>query len=213
MSCSQCRGIASFFDEKVAAREYRGYLKKGPGKTTRMLIEGIRAEGFRAISLLDIGGGIGAIQHALVGDCLVEGTSVDASPAYLETARSEAQREGYVDKMVYRQGDFVTLAPEIRQADVVALDRVICCYDDMSQLVRASASKAKQRYGLVFPRVNWLTRIGFPVVNLILRFRRSPFRIFLHAPDTVESILLDQGFVLRLHRCTLLWQVRLYAVG
>ncbi len=213
MSCSQCRGIASFFDRKVATREYRKYLKKGPSKTTRWLIEGVRADIDEASSLLDIGGGIGAIQHALVGNGLSTGFSVDASPAYLETARSEAERTGYAAKMTYLLGDFVSLAPDVPPADIVTLDRVICCYDEMDRLVAESSSKARKRYGLVFPRVNFLTRIGAAFLNGFLRLKRSPFRIFLHDPARVEALLTNRGFDLFVHRKTLLWQVRIYASG
>ncbi|WP_457652686.1 class I SAM-dependent methyltransferase [Rhodocaloribacter sp.] len=183
MSCTQCRGIASFFDEKVAARELRKYRKRGPHKTTQMLIDAIRAEAGEAETLLDIGGGIGAIQHALVGEGVVaQGLDVDASPAYLETARTEAERRGYAEKVRYLQGNFVDVADEVPPVDVVTLDRVICCFDDMEQLVTRSSEKAKRVYGLVFPRVTPFTRIGFRVLNAFLRFRRSAFRVFLHPP-------------------------------
>ena len=114
MSCTQCKGIASFFDEKVAARELRQYRKRGPHKTTQMLIDAIRETADGAETLLDIGGGVGAIQHALVGEGVVaRGFDVDASHAYLETARAEAERRGYAEKMRYVPGNFVDVADEI----------------------------------------------------------------------------------------------------
>jgi magnesium-protoporphyrin O-methyltransferase len=212
MSCTQCRGIASFFDEKVAARELRKYRKRGPHKTTQMLIDAIRTEAGEAESLLDIGGGIGAVQHALVGEGVVaQGLDVDASPAYLETARAEAERRGYAEKVRYLQGNFVDVADEVPPVDVVTLDRVICCFDDMEQLVTRSSEKAQRLYGLVFPRVTPFTRIGFRVLNAFLRFRRSAFRVFLHPPEAVDALIRARGFSLRTHRRSLLWQVRLYA--
>ncbi len=212
MSCTQCKGIASFFDEKVAARELRKYRKRGPHKTTQMLIDAIRAEAGEAETLLDIGGGIGAIQHALVGEGVVaKGFDVDASTAYLETARTEAERRGYAEKVRYLQGNFVDVADEIPPVDVVTLDRVICCFDDMEQLVTRSSERAKRIYGLVFPRVTPFTRLGFRVLNAFLRFRRSAFRVFLHPPETVDALIRAHGLSLRTHRHSFLWQVRLYA--
>ena len=65
MTCRQCRGIEQFFDQKEASRELKGYREKGPAKSTQMLIDAIEADGIEDKTLLDIGGGVGAIQHEL----------------------------------------------------------------------------------------------------------------------------------------------------
>ena len=44
------------------------------------------------------------------------------------------------------------MSDEIEAADVVTLDRVICCYPDMEALVGRSAERALRLYGLVHPR-------------------------------------------------------------
>lgn len=210
MSCRQCQGISSFFDDRVAARERKKYRKRGPDKSTRLLIEALREHAGEARTLLDIGGGIGAIQHAFVGDGFEAGVSVDASPAYLHTARAEAEERGYVHKMRYLEGDFLAHADAVSEADVVTLDRVICCFDDMEALVTASAGKARRLYGLVFPRVNVLTRPGFRMLNLMLRLRRSAFRTYLHPTERVDALVRARGLHLVTYRQTLLWQVRVY---
>ncbi|MBI2966094.1 MAG: hypothetical protein HYY34_07815 [Chloroflexi bacterium] len=66
MNCCQCQGIEQVFNAKVAARELRAYRKKGPRKTTRLLIDALKAEGVDGLTLLDIGGSIGKIQHELL---------------------------------------------------------------------------------------------------------------------------------------------------
>ncbi|GIV58263.1 MAG: hypothetical protein KatS3mg042_1176 [Rhodothermaceae bacterium] len=211
MSCTQCRGVASFFDHRIAQRELKRYRRRGPSRTTQWLLEALRQEAPGARTLLDIGGGVGAIQHALVGNGYEAGISVDASPAYLEAARREAEARGYAHRMTYHLGDFTTLAPTLPACDVVTLDRVICCFDDMEALVTGSAKKARLAYGLVFPRVHLFTRIGFHLLNTFLRLRGSSFRIFLHPPDRVDALVRAHGLTLRVHRHTLLWQVRVYA--
>ena len=57
-----------------------------------------------------------------------EGTSADASPAYLAAARTEAESRSYANRMRYVDGDFVEPAGELDAADIVTLDRVVCCY-------------------------------------------------------------------------------------
>ncbi|RMF54261.1 MAG: class I SAM-dependent methyltransferase, partial [Bacteroidetes bacterium] len=117
MSCTQCRGVASFFDHRIAQRELKRYRRRGPSRTTQWLLEALRQEAPGARTLLDIGGGVGAIQHALVGNGYEAGISVDASPAYLEIARREAEARGYAHRMTYHLGDFTTLAPTLPACD------------------------------------------------------------------------------------------------
>ena len=111
MSCPQCQGHEHLFDQKTASQELKNYRKKGPSKSTRLLIEALTASSLKGMTLLDIGGGIGAIQHELLKLGLRHATSVDASVAYLEAAKDEAQRQGHADRVSYHYGDFVALAP------------------------------------------------------------------------------------------------------
>ena len=97
--------------------------------------------------------------------------------------------------MQYVAGDFVAVAQEIAPADLVALDRVICCYPDMASLVGRSASLARRRYGLVYPRDTWLSRVGIRILNLQFRLTRSPFRAYVHRTAEVEAIVASHGLV------------------
>ncbi len=62
----------------------------------------------------------------------------------------------------------------------MTLDRVICCYDDMSALVGLSAARAKQLYGVVSPRDTWWLRLFILVQNIVMRTRRAPMRFFVY---------------------------------
>ena len=64
MSCPQCQGLESLFDKGVAAGDLDNYRRKGPSRQTRLLLDAIREVGVKGLTLLDIGGGVGAIQPA-----------------------------------------------------------------------------------------------------------------------------------------------------
>jgi magnesium-protoporphyrin O-methyltransferase len=208
--CGQCQGIESLFDQGIAHRELKHYRKKGPAKETRMLLDVLRDSDIEAATLLDIGGGIGAIQHELAREGVRQVIGVDASTAYLEAARTEAERQGYADRAQYIHGDFVDIAPNIEAADIVTLDRVLCCYHDMKTLVGLSAARAGKIYGVVFPQDTWWMRVGFSVINAFQRLRRHPFRVFVHQTQAVDALLGEMGFEKCYHRHTLLWQVVVY---
>lgn len=209
--CPQCRGIESLFDEKTAKKELRTYQKKGPGKTTRMLLNALKDAGVAQKSLLDIGGGVGVIQLELLKAGVTKVINVDASTAYIETARKEAQQQGHADKVSYHYGDFVELAPDISAVDIVTLDRTICCYHNMPALVAASSEKAQHFYGVVYPRDTWWVKLGQLAGNLGLWLLRNPYRIFIHPTSEVEALLHRHGFKRQFYAKTLIWQVVLYA--
>lgn len=170
----------------------------------------LQHEDLRGGELLDIGGGIGAIQHSLMEHGLSHAVHVDASTAYLAASKDEAARRGHRDRVVYAHGDFVQLSADLHDADFVTLDRVVCCYPDMPRLIAASTSKARQLYGLSYPRERTATRAGLALGNLYFRLRGSDFRSYLHSPAAITSEILQRGFELVARDHTLLWEVALY---
>jgi magnesium-protoporphyrin O-methyltransferase len=198
------------FDARHAARQLRDYHRSGPMRMTRALIDALAEGGVDRQTVLDIGGGVGAVHHELLRSGAATAVDVDASRAYISAAHEEAVRQGHEDRVQYVAGDFVAVAPEIAPADLVALDRVICCYPDMASLVGRSASLARRRYGLVYPRDTWLSRVGIRIINLQFRLTRSRFRVYVHRTAEVEAILADHGLERRLHRTSLIWQLSLF---
>jgi magnesium-protoporphyrin O-methyltransferase len=211
MPCSQCRGIERFFDDKEAAKELRNYRNKGPSRTTQMLLDAIGEHGVEGKTLLDIGGGVGAIQHELLRAGADSVTSVEASSAYLQTSKQEAERQGHADRVSYQAGNFVDVAADVDPADVVTLDRVICCYHDVEALLGQAAEKAGTLLGLVHPRDSWPIRPAFRSLNLFFRLRKCPFRVYVHPNPVVQEILSRNGFRRISYRTTFVWQVSLYS--
>jgi magnesium-protoporphyrin O-methyltransferase len=211
MECCQCQGIERSFNKKIAARELKQYRKKGPTKTTRMLLEALEAEGLDGNTLLDIGGGIGAIQHELLSNGVSTATTVEASTAYIEVSQAETERLGHDDRVNHLYGNFVDLAADIEPVDIVTLDKVICCYDDMEALVSLSSLRARKWYGLVYPRNNWLNKLIFPLINLYSWAQRNPYRAYLHPTDAVDEIVRRNGMAPRFQSNTAIWQVVVYA--
>jgi spermidine synthase len=176
-----------------------------------VLLDAIRHEGVERASVLDIGGGIGAIQQELLAAGAAHATAVEASSAYLRAALAEAERRGTVDRVSFRPGDFVAIADEVEPADVVTLDRVICCYPDMESLVSRSADRARRVYGLVYPQDAWWVRLGIRAGNLMLRLGRRAFRAHAHRTVAVDAVARAHGLEPALRRRVgPIWQVALY---
>ena len=210
MTCCDAPAWANQFDRKTALRDLRDYRKHGPATTTQALIDALKRAGVERSTVLDIGGGVGAIQLELLKAGAREATSVDVSAPYLAAAREEATRQGLSGRITFQIGDFVDLAPRIPAADVVTLDRVVCCYARMEPLVRLSAERCRCLYGLVYPRDHWLERSVVAVENAFRGVWRNPFRSFVHSVDAMDALIRSLGFTLRTKVRTFAWEVVVY---
>jgi len=203
-------GIEREFDDKLATKELLEYQKDGPIKSTQILIDALIAEGVSEATLLDIGGGIGAIQHELLKAGASSSMSVEASRAYVEVMQGEAERQGHADQIRQVHGNFVDLAADLPQFDIVTLDRVICCYHDVQSLLEKSLALTRDVYGLVFPLVNWKAKIAGFLENVLHRLHRCPFRFFLHPPEVIEDTIHSRGFERRFYKEQGIWQIAIY---
>ena len=205
-----CDGGFEIFDEKSAEEDLQRYRGHGPDATTATLVDMIRDRGVSGSSLLDIGGGIGVIDHELLRLGAGHAVLVDASGPAVEMARREARRRGTLDRLEFVDGDFVSRASDVDVADIVTLDRVICCYPDVESLVRLSATRARSLYGLVLPRDRRLLRWALPLLNAWFRLRGFRYRTFLHANAKVDALVAAAGLRQVRESRTFMWRVVLY---
>lgn len=205
-----CQALEGLFDERSARDSLARYRRSGPRDTTRRLVAALLAQGVTGTTLLDIGGGIGAIQHELLAAGAGRAVAVDVSAASLAGDREEAERRGWGDRVTTIQGDFVGLAPGIGPADVVTLDRVVCCYPDLAALVTASAARTKRLYGLVYPRDAVWTRVGIGLENLVHRWHGTAFRGFVHPEARIAALVRAQGLVPAVRHEGIVWVVAVF---
>lgn len=198
------------FGERVARADLRRYRRRGPARTTRVLLAALEAEGIAGATVLDIGSGVGTIAHHLLNVGAGAAVLVEASSAYLRAAAEEGDRQGHVDRMSFHEGDFVALADDLPRATVVTLDRALCCYPDMPGLVTASTAACEGLYGLVYPRDTWWTRAGVAVTNLLVRFGSAGFRVYVHPTDAVERRIEAAGLRPVFHRHSGAWRVAVF---
>ena len=203
-------GCANVFGTREAEADLKRYRRKGPDSTTKALIEAIVAEGIEGATLLDIGGGIGAIAFELLEAGAASAQSVDATEAYVTVELQEAARRGFAERVTARVGDFVALAPEFEPADVVTLDKVVCCYIDMPALVSRAAERARRLVGIVFPRETWWNRIAARLIDTWSWLTRSPVRWRLHPPADIDRVFVGAGFERHEVSRDLIWHVVLY---
>lgn len=210
MPCNCCEITDQTFGEDSARADVRSYHKRGPSKQTRLLLEAIRSLGLKNAELLDIGGGIGVIHHELLEDVAREATHVDASSAYLKEAKQEAARRGHAGRVRFVHADFTEVASDVSKADIVTLDRVVCCYPDFRGLLSAAADHSQRALAFTYPRETWYLRLGLGIINFFQRLRKDPFRVFLHPIAEMDALLQKQGLQRISLRRLFVWEMALY---
>ena len=210
MSCLHCCGANQLFDEKSAKKELKRYLNKGVKGPTKRLTDAFKKLNLNGLSLLDIGGGIGTISLELIPYGISKVVSIDASSGYLNSAKSEAEKRHYTF-INYHLGDFVAESEQIELHDIVTLDKVLCCYPYVDELLKTSLSKTAKYYALVYPQTHWMAHLSAMFVNLRMKIQRNPFRTFIHSSKLIESAIKDAGFSkIYTDRIGVSWQVHIY---
>jgi magnesium-protoporphyrin O-methyltransferase len=204
-----CSAVRSKFDASVAEGDLRRYRRKGPNPTTRILLDLIRQHG-AGNSVLDVGAGIGALSLELLASGFRQATAVDAAPAYLAAARSEADRQGRGAALKLLEGDFVELAATVESADVVVMDRVVCCYPEFAALLSAALTHSRRWFAMSYPRDRWDIRLVVKGRNAMRGWRGNPFRSFVHPVTAMDALAGRQGFRRVAHAGTFVWAVALY---
>ena len=161
----------------------------------------------RGETVLEIGGGIGEIELELLRAGAKQAVNVELSTAYEAEGRALFAQAGLGDRVDWRYGDVATDRELASEADVVVLNRVVCCYPDMPALVNAAAAKTRRALALSFPRDIWLMRVGVRAINAWSRVRRSDFRFFVHPPSDIVATANARGLRVVGEHTGRLWQV------
>lgn len=183
---------------------------RGPGVTTKLLRDGLAAAYLLDGTLLDVGTGIGALTFELLERGVTHAVGVDASRAYLASAEEEAARRGRWQSTSFIHGDFVDVAAAVPHADIVTLDRVVCCYPSHQSLLDHSLRHAGRGFAFSYPRDRWFVKLMVWTENVLRRLASKPFRTFVHPVAQMEKVIRDAQFELVSRRQTMTWSADVY---
>jgi len=193
MKCCSAKGCDEFFSERVARRDAARYRRTGIDGNARRVVDFVRRHDLEGSTVLEVGGGVGAIQLELLQAGAARAENVELSPAYEPYAAELLQAAGLEGRVERRLLDFADQAGEVQPADVVVLHKVVCCYPDYEALVGAAAAHAKRQLVLTFPRESWWMRLGIAGANLIQRLRGRSFRVYVHPPAAMIAVARSYG--------------------
>ena len=202
--CCSPKGYRWVFSERSARAEARKYRRRGLDGTSRRIVDFLKTQGVEGRTVLEVGGGIGAIQIELLKAGATRAVSIELTPTYEDVATGLLIDAGLTDRVERKVMDFAQVASEVEGADVVIMNRVICCYPDMPRLAGAAADHARQLLVMSYPTGAWWMRAGLAVSNFMLWLLRREFHVFVHPPSEIiattrqrglEPVLDEQGVV------------------
>jgi magnesium-protoporphyrin O-methyltransferase len=181
------------FSKRLARRDARRYRRKGLDKTAQLMVDRLAERGVSDATVLEVGGGVGAIDIELLRAGAREATVVELSEEYDGEAAELLAENGLQERVSRRHGDFVELEGDVEPADVVVMHRVVCCYPDPESLVGAAAGHARRLLALSFPRDSWWVRVGWYAVDAWFRLVYR-FASFVHPRERILGAAARLGF-------------------
>lgn len=213
MAGSCCaRDYEKVFGRKTAARDARRFRRRGLRGSAKTLVE--LAGDVRGATVLEVGGGVGAIEIELLDYGATSATNVELAATYEDAARGLLEERGLTDRVERRVGDFVAEADSIPAHDVVVMHRVVCCYPDVNALVGAGAEHARRRMVLTFPQERRLSRAVLSAVNAVMRLTGSTFQVYIHPFDRIAAAAGAHGLgLVERRRSGYVWETAAFSLS
>ena len=204
------------FDDWVDHWTSKATKKPTAAKVTASLLDAITEAGVADRTVLDVGCGIGDLAIEVVARGAASGTGYDLSPKAIEEARRLAASRGVGDRMRFEVGDGAKL--DLPAADIVVINRVVCCYPDTDNLLDHTLGAARSVFAMTAPvskgRDGLVNRLWSTLENVGYRLRPKKyggFRTFIHDLDRIDERIRAAGFrrVRHEHR-RVVWDLAVY---
>ena len=206
--CCNARGCDDFFGGKFARRVAKRYRRRGPDKTATRILAFLEREGVEAATVLEIGGGVGEIQLELLKRGAASAVNLELSPAYDAEARDLLREAGIDESRAVRRLHDIAEDPEgVEPADIVVLNRVVCCYPDHERLLGAAAAHARRLLVFSHPPRNLAARAVIRAENVGLRLAGKEFRTYAHPPAAMLDVCRANGLRATYAHAGTVWHV------
>lgn len=192
-ACCPSSACEEIFNVKFARKTLKRYRKKGLSAFERRMLHVITARQLEGARVLEIGGGIGAIQTELLAMGAAEGEIVELVQAYEPYARELARERRIEDRTRFRVADVMAQPESVAPAAVVVLNRVVCCSPDGVRLTAVAARLAERVLVLSFPRDRMLVRALAAAINGTQRLMGRSFRAFVHPQVALHAAAEREG--------------------
>jgi len=194
------------FKPKKARSTFRRYRKKGLDVLECQMVSSASAQPLTGARVLEIGGGIGTIQAELLAAGAKSGEVIELVSAYEPYARELARDKGIEDRSRFRVADVLEDPKAVAPADIVVLNRVVCCSPEGVRLTAVAAKLAGRMLLVIYPRDRAVVRLSIRFMNGLFGLMGRSFRAFLHAPSSLHAAARGEGLSVAATSRTFAWE-------
>jgi magnesium-protoporphyrin O-methyltransferase len=177
----------------MARRTLARYRRRGLDELELQLLESARDAGVDAARVLEIGGGLGTIGSELLAAGAAESEVVELVAAWEPYALELARERGVEEQTSFRVVDILDRPDAVDPADIVILNRVVCCTPDGVELTGEAARHARRALVLSFPRDVFWVRALIRALNTGMWMLRRSYRAFVHPPEALVAAAESAG--------------------
>lgn len=185
--CCEPGEYDTMFGTRFSRHLAKRYRRRGLDRTASRMVEFLSAHGVVGASVLEIGGGVGAIQLELLRRGAARATNLELADSYDADAAALAAEAGVADRISRRRLDLARSPEAVEPHDIVVLHRVVCCYPDYHELLAAAADHANRLLVFSHPPRNLMSRSATAAENLWFRLRGIAFRTYAHDPGAMTA--------------------------
>lgn len=204
--CCRSGVCEEMFKPRFARRTLRRYLRRGLDRIERGMVASVSSQELAGARVLEIGGGIGTIEAELLASGASQGEIIELVSAYAPYARELARQKNIESRVTFRVADVLDQPHAVAPADIVVLNRVVCCSPDGVRLTGTAARLAHRMLLLSYPRDRFLIRVVMRVMNRILWLMGRSFRSFLHPPPALHEAARAEGFLMAATGRGVVWE-------
>jgi magnesium-protoporphyrin O-methyltransferase len=205
--CCRSGVCEEMFKPRKARGTLRRYRKKGLDNLEREMVSIASAQPLTGARILEIGGGIGTIQAELLAAGARSGEVLELVSAYEPYARELAREKGIEDRSAFRIADILEYPEAVAPADIVVLNRVVCCSPEGVRLTAVAAKLAGRMLLVIYPRDRSVVRVGMRFINGMFSMMGRSFRVFLHAPSSLSAAARAEGLSVAGTSRTFAWEL------
>lgn len=143
--------------------------------------------------MLEIGGGIGVLQAELLRRGAASGEVIELVGAYRPYAAELAEELGVADRTHFQVLDLLAEPSSAEPANVVLLNKVICCSPEGLELVVVAADLTRRTLVLSYPRDSLLLRLAARLQHWLFRLLRRQYRFFVRPSADIARVATQAG--------------------
>jgi len=209
-SCCRAAPCEELFDERLAGWYLRSYQRHGVGALERKMLATLGPADIREKRVLEIGGGVGAIQAELLKQGASTGEVIELVGAYRHFAEKLAAWAGVAGSSTFRVADVLADQGAVEPAGVVVLNRVVCCSAEGLDLVGVAARLTEGTLLLSFPKSTALARFAQRAQHWLARLTRHQFRFYVRPGPAIRAAAENAGLEFVAGGGGLLWEYQAF---